>query len=246
MVSMRRLGFTLLLCLSCGWLEVQAQQNAMLSAPRTSPRAMTPATAPQVSDRPVAAQRNPRYKVQRDDVLAISFPLSPEFNQTVTIQPDGYISAQGAGSLFVQGMSVPEVVEALKKAYSKTLHEPIIEVDLKDFQKPYFIVSGEVGKPGQYDLRYDMTIAEAIGVAGGFTPQGKTQVFLFRRVSSDWLEVKKLNLKDILRGKNLNEDAHVMPGDMIFVPEKFITQFRKYVPYSFNAGLYLNPATLLP
>jgi polysaccharide export outer membrane protein len=101
-----------------------------------------------------------------------------------------------------------------------------------------------VGKPGQYDLRYDTTVSEAIAIAGGFTPQAKTQVFLYHRISDGWVEVKKLNLKDILHGKNVNEDAVMKPGDMIFVPEKFITNFRKYVPYS--VGMYVSPQTLLP
>lgn len=191
------------------------------------------------SDRPALQHRYPRYKIQRDDVLFLTFSLSPEFNQTVTVQPDGYVNLQGAGSMYIQGMTVPEVTEALKGAYSKILHDPIIDVDLTDFQKPFFIVTGQVGKPGQYDLRYDTTVTEAIAIAGGFTPQAKTQVFLYHRISEGWVEVKKLNLKDILHGKNVNEDAVMKPGDMIFVPEKFITNFRKYVPYS--AGGYLNP-----
>jgi polysaccharide biosynthesis/export protein len=69
----------------------------------------------------------------------------------------------------------------------------------------------------------------------------KTQIFLFHRTSQDWFEVKKVDLKDILRGKNVNEDAVLRPGDMIYVPEKFIANFRKYVPYSLNAGTYLSP-----
>lgn len=182
-------------------------------------------------DRPALQQRYPRYQIQREDVLSISFPLSPEFDQTVTVQPDGYVSLYGAPSLHIQGMTVPEVVEALKKAYSSTLHDPIVDVDLQDFQRPYFTVSGQVGKPGQYDLRHDTTVAEAIGIAGGFAPTAKTQIFLFHRVSTGWFEVKKLSMNDILNGKNANEDALLGPGDMIFVPEKFIAKFRKYVPY---------------
>jgi hypothetical protein len=57
-------------------------------------------------------------------------------------------------------------------------------------------------------------------------------------VSTGWVEVKKLNLKDVLNGKKPNEDAYLLPGDSIFVPEAFITKFRKYVPYSFGSGLY--------
>jgi polysaccharide biosynthesis/export protein len=188
---------------------------------------------------PQLEQRYPRYVIQRQDVLLLSFPLTPELNQTVTVQPDGFINLANAGSLHVQGLTVPELTDGLKKAYAGTLHDPIIDVDLKDFQKPFFTVSGQVGKPGQYDLRADITVAEAIAVAGGLTPTAKTQIFLFHRTSDSWYEVEKLNLKDVLHGKRLNEDATLKPGDMIFVPESFITKFRKYVPYSVNAGAYL-------
>ena len=58
------------------------------------------------------------------------------------------------------------------------------------------------------------------------------------------MEVKRFNLKDILNGKNVNEDAVIQPGDMIFVPEKFITNFRKYVPYSLGLYTSVNPANL--
>jgi polysaccharide export outer membrane protein len=157
------------------------------------------------------------------------------------VQPDGYINLQGGvDSIYVQGMTVPEIVEALKKAYAGTLHDPIINVDLVDFQRPFFLVSGQVGKPGQFDLRHDTTVSEAIAIAGGFAPTAKTQVFLYHRVSTNWVEVKELKLNDILHGKNVNEDAQLSSGDMIFVPEKFIANFRKYVPYSFGSGLYAN------
>jgi polysaccharide biosynthesis/export protein len=183
---------------------------------------------------PAPAERNPRYRICRDDVLSLSFSLSPELNERVTVQPDGFISLQGAGDLYVQGLTVRALVEAVKKAYAGMLHDPIIDVDLVDFQKPFFTVFGEVGKPGQYNLRNDTTITQAIAVAGGFTPTAKTQVFFYRAVSADWAEVRELKLKDILSGKKISEDVHLRPGDMIFVPEKFIASFKKYVPYSFN------------
>lgn len=190
---------------------------------------------------PQLQQRFPRYAIQREDVLQIQFPLSPELNQTVTVQPDGFINLQNAGSLHVQGLTVPQLVAAIKRAYVGILHDPIVDVDLKDFQKPFFTVSGQVGKPGQYELREDLTVAEAIAVAGGMAPTAKTRVFLFHRTSNEWFEVEKIDLKDVLKGKKVNEDAMVKPGDMIYVPEKFIANFKKYVPYSLNAGTYLQP-----
>jgi polysaccharide biosynthesis/export protein len=197
-------------------------------------------TASQTSNGPQLQQRYPRYIIQRSDVLLLSFPLTPEFNQTVTVQPDGYVNLQNAGSVHVKGLTVPEMIEALQTAYAHVLHKPIINVDLEDFQKPFYTVSGQVGKPGQYELRSDITVAEALAVAGGMSPTAKTQVFLFHRTSEQWFAVREVNMKDILKGKNTNEDATLQPGDMIYVPEKFIANFRKYVPYSVNAGGYLN------
>jgi polysaccharide export outer membrane protein len=231
MIKTKSLAWTLanLLCATCVFM-LAAQRPASALTPQNSA--------------PVLEERHPRYILQREDVLLLTFPLTPELNQTVTVQPDGYINLQNAGGVYVQGLTAPELIVAVKKAYSGVLHDPIIDVDIQDFQKPSFTVSGQVGKPGQYELRADITVAEAIAIAGGMTmPTAKTQVFLFHRVSKDQVQVRKVNLKEILSGKNVNEDAMMQPGDMIYVPEKFITNFRKYVPYSVGAiaGSYLQP-----
>jgi polysaccharide export outer membrane protein len=237
MANMKMFGLAVVLSLACAPANLWSQQNAALIPAAASTHA-APAAAASSDDRPVLEHRNPRYQVQRDDILIITFALSPELDQTVTIQPDGYITLMNVGSVFIQGMTVPQVVDAVKKAYAGTLHDPIVDVDLKDFQKPYFVALGQVTKPGQYDLRYDMTVTEAVAMAGGFTAGAKTQIFLYHRVSNEWAEVKQLNIKQILQGKNVNEDPHIQPGDMIFVPEKFITKFRKYVPYNIGTGFY--------
>jgi len=147
--------------------------------------------ASNVDHRP-PAERNPRYRICPDDVLKLSFPLSPEMNQQVTVQPDGYVNLQSVGGVLVAGLTVPQTVDTIKKAYVGTLHEPIIDVDLIDFQKPYFLVHGQVTKPGQYNLRNDLTVTQAIAVAGGFSPGAKTQVFLYHRVNESTMEAKEL------------------------------------------------------
>jgi polysaccharide export outer membrane protein len=216
----------------------RAQESVTLAASARAANVADSATTQPDGTEPGLHRRNPRYKIQHSDTLSITFPLSPEFDQPKAIvQPDGFINLQGAGSVHIEGMTVPEVVDAVKKAYAGMLHEPIIEIDLVDFQKPYFMVSGQVGKPGEYELRHDTTILEALSMAGGLAPTAKTQVFFYHRVSADWFEVKQLNVKDILHGKNVNEQATLSSGDVIFVPEKFITRFRKYVPYGIGTGL---------
>ena len=182
-------------------------------------------------DAPELHHRNPRYLISRSDTLTLNFPLSPEYDQTVTVQPDGFIGLVGVSDLHVEGMTVPELREAVRGAYAKVLHDPLITVSLTNFQKPYFVVLGEVSKPGQYELRDDIVMTEAVAIAGGYTKNAKhSQVFLFRRISNDWAEVHQIDLKHMLYSKNLAEDIHVQPGDIIFMPKNFISKFQDVVP----------------
>lgn len=233
-----------LLTVFAGVTPSQGRAQQLASSSASAPAAPTPDAGAGVQEDPSLPQltaRNPRYVIQRQDMLVLTFPLTPELNQTVMVEPDGYINLENIGSLHIQGLTVPELVIALKNAYAKILHNPIIDVDLKDFRKPFFTVFGQVRKPGQYELRLDTTVTEAIAVAGGLSSSAKTQILLYRRMPDQRFEVEKVNLKEILRGKNVNEDASVRPGDMIYVPDSAITTFRKYVPYSVDAGTYLTP-----
>jgi len=236
-LSMRGLGFFAIGLLLGQGIVTQARQERAL--PATGNVIAERAAADHGGERPAPTERNPRYRICRDDVLMLSFPLSPELNQRVIVQPDGFISLQSAGSLYVAGLTLPGVAEAVKQAYAKTLHDPIVDVDLADFQKPFFTVLGQVGKPGQYDLRYDITVTQAVAVAGGFTAKAKTQVFLYRAVSANWAEVRELKISDILHGKNIGEDMHLRPGDMLYVPENFISKFQRYVPYTIGFSPYV-------
>jgi protein involved in polysaccharide export with SLBB domain len=192
-------------------------------------------------DRPELHHRNPRYQLCKDDVLQLNFPLTPDFNQTLTVQPDGFITLLGVGDLHVEGQTIPKVTESIKAAYAKTLHNPIITIRLTDFEKPYFIAGGEVGHPGKFELRGDTTLVQAVAIAGGFTESSKhSQVFLFRRVSNDWVETKQFNLKKMLKGGNLHEDAHLQPGDMLYVPRNTYSKLKRFIPVA-TLGTYFNP-----
>ena len=125
-------------------------------------------------------QRYPRYKLELGDQFDVSFELSPEFNQTVTVQPDG-----------------------------------------------------QIGKPGKYELRGDTTLTQAIAIAGGFEDSAKhSQVLLFRRVNSDWVSAKIINVKEMEKEGNLREDPFLHPGDMVFVPKNRFSKIKPFLPTS--------------
>jgi len=191
---------------------------------------------------PKLEQRNPFYTFRVNDSFDLQFPFSPEFNQTgLRVGPDGYVPLNGAQQVHVAGLTVPEASEAIRRAYKGVLHDPEVTLVLKDFEKPYFVVSGQVYHPGKYDLLGDTTATQAIAVAGGFTDEAKhSQVLLLRRVSQEWVKVTKLNVKQMLNSANLQEDLTLQPGDMLFVPKNRISKIKPFIPYT-NTGAVFTP-----
>jgi polysaccharide biosynthesis/export protein len=224
----------------------QSQQSQKPQAPRSDPGTTPPPStqSPPRADaaaRPELHQRYPRYKIGANDVMTLTFRYTPEFNQEVAVQPDGYIQLKGLpADVHAQGLTVVELTNNLQKAYSSILHDPVINIVLKDYDRPYFIAGGFVGKPGKYDLRGTTTASQAIAIAGGFAEGAKnSEVVLFRRYSDEWMETKVLNLKTVLKGKNLNEDTVLQPGDMLFVPKSTFAKIEKFLPRA-SMGTYFN------
>jgi polysaccharide export outer membrane protein len=177
------------------------------------------------------SERHPRYVMRPGDVFDITFEYTPEFNQTVTVQPDGYVTLRDVGDLYVAGLATPDVTQKLGEAYGRILNKPVISILLKDFEKPYFIADGQVGHPGKYELRGDTTVVQAVAMAGGFLPAAKhSNVVLFRRVSDEWVESKVLDVKKMENTHDLTEDMHLRPGDMVFVPKNKISKIQPYLP----------------
>jgi polysaccharide export outer membrane protein len=188
----------------------------------------------------LGGERHPLYRLRPSDVVEISFTVAPEFNQTLTVQPDGYLMLKDAGMIQVQGLNLQEFTEAVQEAYSGYLHDPQVAVSLKEFERPYFIVGGEVGKPGKYELRSDTTVAEAVQIAGGLTQQSKhSQVVLFRRVNDELVETRLLNLKKMLKESSL-QDAHLRSGDLVFVPQNSISKIARFLPKP-SLSMYVSP-----
>lgn len=189
----------------------------------------------------LTGEHRPLYRIRTTDVIQVSFTFSPELDQTLTVQPDGFVVLKGVGSVFVNGTTLAEASAAIRQAYSTVLHDPEVTVTLKDFDKPYFVAAGEVGRPGKYELRAETTVTEAVAIAGGFTQQAKhSQVVLFRRVSDQFAEARVLNIKQALRARKLEEDVRLHPGDLVFVPQNRISKVRKFIPVP-SLGMYYNP-----
>jgi polysaccharide biosynthesis/export protein len=217
------------------------RQDGNSAAAAASGAATEPDKAGGTGDPALGGERHPLYRLTRSDTVDVNFTFSPEYNQTLTVQPDGFMFLRDAGPLYAEGLTLSQLHDAVIRAYAGTLHEPQVTTTLKDFEKPFFLASGEVLRPGKYDLRGDLTVSEAVAIAGGLTKQARhSQVVLFRRISPEMAEAHLIDLKKMLDTRNLSEDWHLRPGDFVFVPQSRISKLRRFVPAN-SMSWYLNP-----
>ena len=189
----------------------------------------------------LGGNRRPLYRLNHSDVVALSFTLSPEFDQLLTVQPDGNVALKDAGTIQARGLTLEEFRLAVVQAYAGYLHEPQVAVALKEFEHPYFVAGGEVGRPGKYELRTDTSLMEAIEIAGGFTHEAKhSQVLLFRHVNDDLVEAHVFDLKKMLKEKALGEAPQLRPGDLVFVPQNTISKIEKFLSKP-SLSMYVSP-----
>lgn len=218
-------------------------QESMDSANSEARSQTVSATPPKFE--PELLARNPRYHLRKSDSFDVEFAFSPEFNQVVEVQPDGYVSLKGAGSIYVAGQTVPELTETVKAAYKGILHDPKVAIFLKDFEKPYFIAGGQVQRPGKYELHSDLTVSEAVAIAGGFNDKSKhSQVVLYHPLPSGGFDAKVLNIKKLLAKRDLSEDVQMQTGDMLYVPESTYSKIRPFVPNPYVVMGALSTAAL--
>jgi len=184
--------------------------------------------------------RRPLYRLNRSDVVMVTFTVSPEFDQLLTVQPDGFITLKDAGAVYAQGLTLEELQATVQRAYTGYLHNPQASVVLKEFEHPYFVAGGELGRPGRYELRTDTNILQAVQIAGGFTHFSKhSQVLLFRNVNDEVVEAHLFDIKRMMKQKSLREIPRLQPGDLLFVPQNSISKIEPFLSRP-SMGMYIS------
>jgi len=188
---------------------------------------------------PAQTAAGQRYLLRASDVLGLTFRFTPDYNHDTSVQPDGFVQLKGLpDAVHVQGLTVQDAQREIIKAYSSVLKDPDITVTLKDFEKPYFVVGGSVKNPGKFDYRGHTTVMQAVAIAGGFDNSAKhSQILLMRKTSNDLVQVTMVDVRQVMKGKELNKDLEVRPGDTIFAPKSTFAKFAPFIPTS-SLGMY--------
>ena len=180
------------------------------------------------------------YLIQISDVVIIKYRYTPEFDFTGAVLPDGYISPAILGPVKLSGLTIEAARELLQSKAAERLREPELTVDLSEFQKPFFVVGGEVGAPGKFDLRGRVSVMEAVAIAGGYKPNAqRQQVILYRRFDHDLAIAQLIKTKDLMKPETEVSNLVLQTGDFIMVPQSPWATVERLIPLASLA--FFNP-----
>lgn len=174
------------------------------------------------------------YRLGPEDVISVSVFGQERYSRAgIAIPPSGRISlALIPGGIFVNGKTVDEVAELIKKQYDEYIIEPQVTVSLdKAFSYRYAVI-GDVVQPGIRLMNRRMTVTEAITEAGGVLPTGnRSRVVVLRRQPSGMLSPIAVNVSAIYKGK-APDNTYLVPGDQIIVPGNKLKTLQKIMSLS--------------
>ncbi|HEY5884025.1 MAG TPA: polysaccharide biosynthesis/export family protein [Pyrinomonadaceae bacterium] len=173
------------------------------------------------------------YRLGPEDIISVSVFGQDRYSRSgITIPPSGRISlALIPGGIFVNGKTVEEVAEVIKKRYDEYIIDPQVDVSLDKASSYRYSVIGDVAQPGIRLMNRRMTVTEALGEAGGVLQTGdRSRVVVLRRQSDGNLKPIPVNVSAIYKGK-APDVTYLVPGDQVIVPGNKLKSFQKVMSF---------------
>jgi polysaccharide export outer membrane protein len=158
------------------------------------------------------------YVIGPVDVLGIVFWRDPEISGVVAVRPDGRITIPVIGDMSAAGLRPDALQAAILKAAGKYIADPNVAVVVRTINSRKVFVTGRVTTPGGHDLRGPLTVLQAIALAGGVTEYADSKNITILRTKDGQTQTFKFNYKDVSKGKKLEQNIVLLPGDTVVVP----------------------------
>ena len=166
----------------------------------------------------VAETDNNYYKIGTGDILEIITWKEEDFSREVFVRIDGRITFPLLDDIQAAGRTTMQVKKEIETKLKEFIEDPIVTVILKSPLSQKFYILGEIAKTGEYQLAKELTILQAFALAGGFTEwASKTEIILLRRENGKE-RIIRVNYKNIIKGKDLDQNIPIQVNDTIIVP----------------------------
>jgi polysaccharide biosynthesis/export protein len=210
-LQLNRIFALVLLMISLGSSVVAQSTGDPKQAPAPANATTTPAAG--------GVAHDDSYVIGSSDVLSVNVWKEPDVSRTVTVRSDGKISLPLAGELQAAGDTPKRLEQEIAKKLTSYISEPEVTVIVQQSNSRRINILGMVAKPGSYQITNSMTVLDAIAVSGGFKDFAKQKnIYVLRSAANGSQERLPFNYKDVIKGKNTNQNVVLQPGDTVVVP----------------------------
>lgn len=197
-----------------------AETTAVTKPPVIAPPEIDPAKLAAPRDKAIenAAKGVPQddhpFVLGAEDQITVLIYGSPEFSGAHMIRPDGKITMPFLGDVTAAGSTPLELSGAIKERLKKYIVDPDVSVSVSAVNSKRYYIQGEVNRTGEYKLLVPTKVLEALVNAGGFRDFANQKKIVIMRVTGERLN---FNYRDVIKGKNMDQNIYLKPGDIIIV-----------------------------
>lgn len=215
--------------------------------------------APSPSPTPARTRGASEYAVGPLDVLTITVYGEADLSRRYTVDADGTIDFPFIGRTKAGGLTLRELGDAIaKRLASGFLVNPQVSVEVAEYRSKAVFIVGEVRSPGSYPVKGNMSLVEALALAGP-TGTASSEVIVVHpdpdrkdggplMPDAEGARSVRVNIKELQSGR-LSQNVQLQDGDTIFVPKAetfFVTgHVRSPGSYVYEPGMTVLQAIAL-
>ncbi len=200
-----------------GSLWAQTPAPSQTDDPHPAPQA-TAALAESLGSLANKAHDN-SFVIGNDDLLSINVWKEPDISRSIPVRSDGRISLPLVGEVQAAGRTPLQLEQEITSKLRNYIEQPEVTVMVQQINSEKYNILGQVAKPGSYSLVRGATILDAIAAAGGFRDFAKQKgIYILRQKTGSGESRIAFNYKDVIKGKNPEQNIKLEPRDTIVVP----------------------------
>jgi protein involved in polysaccharide export with SLBB domain len=189
-----------------------------------------------------SAEEVPEYRLGFGDQVEVKFFNNEQFNELIDVRPDGRITLERIGDIYVNGMTPSQLDSLVTVTYADIIRDPDVTVFVRRFGSYQVYVLGEVKNPGAYPVERNMSIVQVLSVAGGVPFSGAMgSVMVLRQGRNEEIKAVKIDVNYYLAGGRLRlttiekeidvsvNDFFIQPMDIVYVPRTPIASIVEFL-----------------
>jgi polysaccharide export outer membrane protein len=158
------------------------------------------------------------YVLERGDVLSIAVWQNQELTRSVIVLPNGNIIFPLAGAVMAAERSISDLKKEMEDRLRPYVSDLVLTISVEQPRSMVFYIIGRVNRAGEFTLRGNLTILQALAMAGGPNEFARTDSIKLFRKRAVGMEIIDFDYAKVSKGENLTSNILVQRDDTLVIP----------------------------